>query len=307
MEPCRPVASVVVPFFRAGESLVPCLQHLLAQEAPFPFEILAVDNGDEAGAARARELAGQNDRLLRVIHEPRPGAYAARNRGLREARGGVIAFTDAECFPTPGWLAALVSALDDPAVSAAGGEVEGDPSQRSLVARYSRSVGLLSQRQTLAHPRGAFLQTANLAVRLPDAQAIEGFDDGILSGGDADFCLRLLRERPGRLQLVPGALVLHAHRDSMAALCRQFRRYGQGDVELARRYGSRPERVLLSGALDALRILLLPLATLVGLMIALVRRDPLPAAAPFLRVLRLVCRRVGRHEARRHPASLRRE
>jgi glycosyltransferase involved in cell wall biosynthesis len=46
----------------------------------------------------------------------RRGAYVARNRGLREARGRLIASTDPDCEPDPLWLTRLTDAMRDPAV-----------------------------------------------------------------------------------------------------------------------------------------------------------------------------------------------
>ena len=47
---------------------------------------------------------------LRLLEEARPGSYAARNHGAAQARGRLLAFTDADCTPRPDWLARLARA-----------------------------------------------------------------------------------------------------------------------------------------------------------------------------------------------------
>jgi glycosyltransferase involved in cell wall biosynthesis len=50
---------------------------------------------------------------LKLVSERKQGAYAARNRGIREAQGGIITFTDADCAPAPDWLKEIESAMTD--------------------------------------------------------------------------------------------------------------------------------------------------------------------------------------------------
>ena len=45
---------------------------------------------------------------MRYVREDRPGLSCARNRGLREARAGIVAFTDDDVRVDPLWVAALV-------------------------------------------------------------------------------------------------------------------------------------------------------------------------------------------------------
>jgi len=99
--------SVIVPMYNAERTLAACLDGLAAQDHPRgEHEILLVDNGStDASASIARRHPG-----VTLLSEPRPGAYAARNHGLRRAQGDVIAFTDPDCVPHPSWIREIVSA-----------------------------------------------------------------------------------------------------------------------------------------------------------------------------------------------------
>src|SRR5262249_23214368 len=60
---------------------------------------------------------------VRAMHEPRLGLSLARNRGLGEARGPIVAYLDDDAVPRPGWLAALLAPYRDPHVVAVGGRI----------------------------------------------------------------------------------------------------------------------------------------------------------------------------------------
>src|SRR5439155_11500090 len=68
------------------------------------------------------------DEIIPVLDHGRRGASWARNEGLRQARGDLVAFTDDDCIPPPGWLAALIGAIDAHQAAGAGGSmIESDP------------------------------------------------------------------------------------------------------------------------------------------------------------------------------------
>ena len=288
-----PDASVVIPFRDAAPHVEACVRSVMEQATPFPFEVLAVDNASTDGGARLARAAGAE-----VLTEPREGSYAARNLGLHASRGAVVAFIDADCVAEPGWLAALVHALEDPDVSAAGTEIVGDPNQRELLARFARRGGVLSQRRRLGDPRGAYLQTASFALCRHDAAALGGFDDRLRHGGDADLCWRLASAHPRRrLHLIDTPLVRHHHRTSLPQLWRQYRAYGRGSHALSRIHPRGSATQVASLSLDAAKLATVPALTMVGLAASVWTRDPLPAVAPGLRAIQLLGKRTGELEA----------
>jgi glycosyltransferase involved in cell wall biosynthesis len=99
--------SVVVPVRNGEATLVGCLQALRTQTLPDEgYEVIVVDDGSTDASARIAEPL-----VDLVIPRPGIGAAAARNAGWQAARGRWIAFTDADCVPSCGWLAALATAL----------------------------------------------------------------------------------------------------------------------------------------------------------------------------------------------------
>ncbi len=225
-----PLVSVVIPVRDGVADIGRCLDGLAAQVAAPPFEVLVVDNGSTDGTAtvaRAHPLAP------RVLTEPRAGSYAARNAGLAAARGSIVAFTDADCVPRPGWLAAGAAALAD--ADLVGGRIETAGAGAGPVARYD-AANYLDQRDYVE--RQGFAATANLFVRAEVFAAVGRFDAALGSGGDLELCLRATAAGY-RLALAAGAVVVHAPRASYGELWRLHRRLGAGWAALAAR-GLRP-------------------------------------------------------------------
>ena len=97
--------SVVVPVKDGARYLAELLAAVFAQ-APdaAELEVLVIDSGSRDGSPEIAKSIG-----VTTLSEPEPGVGPARNRGIAAARGDIVAFTDADCEPTRGWLTALVA------------------------------------------------------------------------------------------------------------------------------------------------------------------------------------------------------
>jgi glycosyltransferase involved in cell wall biosynthesis len=102
-----PNVSVVVPAYRAAETIAACLRGLQGQDLEEPFEVIVVASGGDATVDIVRRgfprivLLASGERLT-------PGA--ARNLGVARSRGEVVAFLAADCVPEPDWLRRRVEA-----------------------------------------------------------------------------------------------------------------------------------------------------------------------------------------------------
>jgi cellulose synthase/poly-beta-1,6-N-acetylglucosamine synthase-like glycosyltransferase len=103
-----PEISVIVPVFNAERYLERCITALLEQDFPTErYEVILVDNNSTDSSAT---IARRHERV-RLLREPDQGAYAARNTGIRAAKGDIIAFTDPDCVPARGWLTSIATGL----------------------------------------------------------------------------------------------------------------------------------------------------------------------------------------------------
>ena len=162
-----------------------------------------------------------------VAADERLSAYLARNRGAAKANNDWLLFLDADCEPPPALLDSYFAAGPKPDAGLLAGEVEGSPRQRGLLARWARSRrGAMAARFALDPEMPAGI-TGNLLVRRSTFERVGGFDAGVRSGADLDFCWRA-SEAGERLAYVPGASVCHRDPERLRPVLRQAYRYGTG-------------------------------------------------------------------------------
>lgn len=89
--------SVIVPVYNAEKYLPQCIESILKQEYPL-FELILIDDGsiDHSGSI-CEEYAKRDSRIV-VIHQNNKGVSAARNEGIRRAKGEWIVFVDADDY-----------------------------------------------------------------------------------------------------------------------------------------------------------------------------------------------------------------
>lgn len=224
------LVSVVIPVRDGSGVINRCLDAVRAQTDAPPYEVIVVDN---ASADDTETLARAHPLQPLVVTEPRRGSYAARNTGVQTASGAVIAFTDADCMPRAGWLAAGVRALDD--VDLVGGRVVIAGDATTPVARYD-AANYLDQAHYVR--RQGFAATANLFARAEIFDAVGRFDETLKSGGDVEWCGRATAAGR-RLAYADDAVVDHEPRTTYGELWALHRRLGAGWAVLAAR-GLRP-------------------------------------------------------------------
>ncbi|MCE9662536.1 glycosyltransferase [Halomonas sp. M5N1S17] len=226
-----PVASIIVPTYRDWHALRSCLEALGEQSMPTQeFEVLIVEN---AGDSQPHDLTLPGN--ARLIHEPSPGSYAARNRGVAEARGDVLAFIDADCLPAPGWLQAGIECLQaNPDAALVAGNIELTyGAQRLTPAECFEKAFAFRQRQNVAN---GVAVTANLFVRRKVFDVVGPFNAQLMSGGDFEWTRRAT-SRGHRLVFSEAAVVRHPARSSIAALASKARRVTSGSQALYQERG----------------------------------------------------------------------
>ncbi len=244
----RPAVSVVICSRDGAERLERMLQTVLDQAYP-TFETIVVDNAPRSAATRdlldARFRARPD---LRYVVEARPGLSVARNRGLREASGTIIAFLDDDEFPDPAWLVSLVEAfvrfdgvaaasgpilpgqLETPAqvlFEEIGGHSKGRDFRTAVYDRASQEV------HSPLFPVPPFGAGGNMAFRKDIILGLGGFDERLgagtrVEGGEDTAAFTDVMLAGHTVVFEPSAIVRHAHRRDLEDLERQVRGYGAG-------------------------------------------------------------------------------
>lgn len=181
----RPSITIVIPAYNEAELLPRTLRAILPQALRSGAEVIVVDNNStDATADMARQFG------VRVITEPRPGYIYAVDRGWREARGQIIAYTDADSIVSPGWLSTLAAAFTDQTVVAATGPVRfADISWISWFRIFVRRS----------------LVGSNMAIRRSALERVGGFDPRYNLGSDVAVGWRL--KQIGRIAYIPALTV----------------------------------------------------------------------------------------------------
>ena len=248
---------VVVPSVGRREGLQRLAAALCQQEAPsVPWDVVVVDN-TPAGVVTAGDLHGLE---AIVVHEPQPGASAARNRGIAATSAPIIAFVDDDVVPDRAWLRRLVSPLlEDPDLDGTGGPVVLDrtaPRPRWLAGDTIEAYYSSFDRQGARHelPNDGYVLTANAAFRREALTRVSGFDPALgprpraqLTNDDVDVCRKVLRTG-GRILWVPEAVVVHdlpAARTTLRYLLRRAYAQGRSDwlLDATTLAGDRPAAV----------------------------------------------------------------
>jgi cellulose synthase/poly-beta-1,6-N-acetylglucosamine synthase-like glycosyltransferase len=224
----EPTVSVIVPARNAEATVADCLDALLAGDYPEDRrEILVVDNGS---TDRTAPLAAA--RPVRCVAEPRPGVSNARNRGIAQSQGELVAFLDADCIPEPRWLAELVRPFEDAAVGIVAGRLEHQPASTAAERQAARMLGDWQRFAVSSQP--PYVVTANAAFRRTVLERIGGFDPHLTRAQDVELGFRLVALSP-RCGIAYGdeAIARHRHHSTQFGFLRQQLgwAYGAGLVE----------------------------------------------------------------------------
>jgi GT2 family glycosyltransferase len=276
--PGGPLVTVVVATRDRPQSLARCLRALAAVTYA-PFEVVVVDNAPSTRETLAVvQQRSDLDGRVRYVRELRPGASCARNRGLDEARGQLVAFTDDDVVVDPGWLDGVVRGFGRSlSVACVTGLVSSarldTAEQRYFDQRVSWAVSCTPRRYDRhADPQasplypytaGQFGTGANFAFRTAVLRRLGGFDEalgpGTPSGAGEDLDLFVRTILAGHaIAYEPAAIGWHHHRAELDQLRHQLFNYGVGLAAFATKYLSdrhtaRDVLVRLPGGLRHLR------------------------------------------------------
>jgi glycosyltransferase involved in cell wall biosynthesis len=195
-----PTVTVILPTYNRADLLPRALESVLAQTFR-DFELLVVDDGSTDSTAEL--VKKYSDSRIRLLSQPsNMGVSAARNRGLREARGELVAFIDSDDEWLSRKLEEQVSffreAENDVGLVYCGSWTTGDPGgERRDVPRWEGELGEIL---TLSNPIHA---TSGVMVRRNVVKEVGFFDEEIPAIEDFDYWTRIARRyRVGSMEEV---------------------------------------------------------------------------------------------------------
>jgi GT2 family glycosyltransferase len=222
--------SVIVAVFNGAASIEPCIRSILDQDyLGERMELIVVDN------ASTDETAVILDRYksdIRVLQVSRPGSAAARNAGIRAARGQLIALTDADCIVDRDWLTHLLPPLTDETVGIVGGRI--------LARRPCNRIELFGERihdhrRAIEEFIPPYAATGNWASRASVIHRVGLFDETLLRGQDVDLAYRM-QQSGYRLVYSSEAKVYHLNERSFGGLFREGFVHGHHNLRVHRKH-----------------------------------------------------------------------
>lgn len=217
--------SVVIPAFNEEKYLLRCLNAFNNQKYPKDrFQVTVVDNNSTDMTFQIAKKWG-----AKVVSEKRQGNVFALKRGMDEAKGDIIAVTDADSQVCPDWLSIIEKAFGDPDLVAVTGSVRMDAKSKIIGRSMDKAYTILMN-------IGAFigkpnLSAFNLAVRRNAFLKVGGVNTLFEMSSDVDLGIRL--RKIGKIKLVNDMRVVTSFRRWQRAFLSTLWDYIRGHIYAA--------------------------------------------------------------------------
>ncbi len=235
--------SVILATCQRPKKLFACLTSLQALKLK-PYEIIVVDNS--AGDPATREVVQQFP-AVRYLSEKKRGSSAARNTGVRQSKGHLIAFVDDDEVVHPNWLSHLVNCFTEKSTGLATGLVLPGDLQNEIQYMFEKRFSFVrgytpftfdsayyQEHRKTGVPVWDIGGSGNMAIRKSVFNAIGGFDERLgagQAGCSEDSALFYAALANGwECQYEPRAVVFHTHRSDIESLSSQLHFYMRGHV-----------------------------------------------------------------------------
>lgn len=224
----KPFVSIIIPTYNDWERLSLCIKALSEQSyGANCFEIIIVNNA--LNDDMPDSFVCRNNCIK--INETKPGSYAARNAGLKLAKGTIVGFTDSDCIPDTHWILNAVDYLEgQPGLYRVGGAV-------SVFYKGKKPTLGEMYDMVFAFPQKGYVTdlgwavTANMFVRKDIFDVVGYFDSNLMSGGDFEWGQRA-RDMGYKIEYLPQSIVHHPARDSIKKLLIKVARTRKGSAEV---------------------------------------------------------------------------
>jgi len=238
-----PFISIIIPCYNEQDTIHKLLEAIYAQTYPRADLEVVIADGMSTDETRSEiaEFADSHPHLhIAVVDNPRRIIPAALNCALVEAQGEIIVRLDAHSMPHPDYIERCVSDLEAGLGENVGGVWEIRPGAKtwvaqSIAAAASHPLGVGDALYRHAD-RAAEVDTVPFGAFKRELLALIGFfDETLLSNEDYEFNTRI-RKSGGKIWLDPSIRSVYFARSTLAALAKQYARYGFWKWRMLLRY-----------------------------------------------------------------------
>lgn len=176
----KPKISVIIPAYNEEKYIEACLESLKNQNIDKSlYEIVVVDNASTDNTSKIAQKTG-----ARVVVEPKKGNAYARDRGVKETKGEIVAFSDADTILPKNWLSSMLTRYrEDPKLDAIGG-----------VFTTHDGSSLMKKMFDFSQPFVWHLSGGNMSIKRKTLEKMGGFTKGSHAGEDVLLSIGLQKE-----------------------------------------------------------------------------------------------------------------
>lgn len=135
----RPLISVIVPVYNVEEYLEECLQSVRNQSYRH-LQIILIDDGSTDGSAALAAAQARSDRRIKLVRQANAGLGAARNTGVRQARGRYLCFVDSDDLLVKDAIERLWASISASGSDFVVGSLRRFTSTKSWIPQWAREV-----------------------------------------------------------------------------------------------------------------------------------------------------------------------
>lgn len=231
-----PRISVIICTYNGSRTIAETCRYLMRLDYP-NAEIIVVNDGSTDATTEVLDefVRKQSTIEFRLLQVPNGGLSRARNIGMREATGEIVAYIDDDAYPDQHWLQYLAHSFMTTSHAGIGGPNLPVLSDNYAAYCVAHSPGgpnhVLIDDDLAEHIPGC-----NMAYRRAALIEVNGFDEQFrIAGDDVDLCWRL-QEAGQTLGFNPAAMVWHHRRDSIRGYLKQQHNYGRAEAMLAAKW-----------------------------------------------------------------------
>jgi glycosyltransferase involved in cell wall biosynthesis len=218
----KPFVSVIVPVYNGALTIEKNIEALLNQDYPKDrYEVIYVDNNSQDST---REILAKYPVVV-LEEKDKQGSYAARNLGIKHAKGEIVAFTDSDCVPKSDWISEVVLCFEKNSADVIAGNIQFTFSEKPTVAELVDSVINLDNKSGVKSGLG---KTANLCATKKCLDEIGIFSETQKSGSDGEWTTRA-HHTGKKIVFADRAMVYHEARN-FDELMKKHVRVGQGSI-----------------------------------------------------------------------------
>ena len=238
-----PSISIIIPCYNEAATIASLLEAIRRQSHPLDdIEVVIADGmSDDGTRARIAEFAAaHSDLKVRMVDNPRRIIPAALNRAVEAARGEVIIRMDAHSIPARDYVARCLEVLEEAVAANVGGvwDIQAGADTwiaRGIAAAAAHPLGAGGARYRIGGEAGPVETVPFGAFRREWHERVGKFDETLLTNEDYEYNVRI-HEAGGMVWFDPRIRSTYLARPTLAALARQYARYGYWKARMLRRY-----------------------------------------------------------------------